>query len=144
MEFFQNLNNYNLTYAAFIFPATPLMMMSFRNRYSTLCLLIRRIHDGFINKKITSQDKSAKRYLSQLEVLSTKLKYILHIQTLSEVSIILTLLAILTEVFNVIRFSIFFFNLAVSIFITAIVVFVIKIQLKGKSLKIHLEYLKEI
>ena len=41
-EIFQNLNNYNLTYAALLFPAIPLMMISFGNRYSTLSLLIRR------------------------------------------------------------------------------------------------------
>ena len=143
-EIFQNLNNYNLTYAALLFPAIPLMMISFGNRYSTLSLLIRRIHDEFINKKITSQDKSATRYLSQLEVLYTRLKYILRIQTLSGIAFILNLLAILTGVFNAIGFSIFFFILAVTIFIAAIVLFVIEMQLAGKALKTHLEDLKEI
>ena len=79
---FQNLNNGNLTYVALLFPAMPLMMISFGNRYIRLSLLIWRIHYEFTNKKIKSQDKSDKRYLSEFEVLNSKLKYILYIQTL--------------------------------------------------------------
>ncbi len=41
-EFFQNLNNNNLTCSAALFPAILLMMISFGNRYYTLNLLIRR------------------------------------------------------------------------------------------------------
>ena len=41
-EFSQNLNNNNFTYAAALFPAILLMMISFGNRYYTLSFLIKR------------------------------------------------------------------------------------------------------
>ena len=37
---------------AILFPAIPLMMVNFGNRYNSLSSLIRKIHDEFINKKI--------------------------------------------------------------------------------------------
>ena len=52
------MHNFQLTYAAFLFPAIPLMMISFGNRYTSLSKLIRKIHDEFINKKISSPVES--------------------------------------------------------------------------------------
>ena len=49
---------------AILFPAIPLMMANFGHRYNSLSLLIRKIHDEFINKKISINDRSAKRYFS--------------------------------------------------------------------------------
>ena len=67
---------FELTYAAFLFPAIPLMMISFNNRYTSLSRLIRKIHDEFINKKISKNDKSAMRYLAQIDVLNKRLVYV--------------------------------------------------------------------
>ena len=46
---------------AILFPAIPLMMVNFGNRYNSLSTLIRKIHDELINKKISKKDKSAMR-----------------------------------------------------------------------------------
>ena len=58
---------------AILFPAIPLMMVNFGNRYSSLSTLIRKIHDDLINKKISKNDKSAKRYLAQIKILRKRL-----------------------------------------------------------------------
>ena len=36
--------------SALLFPAIPLMMITFTNRYSSVASLIRKIHDEIINK----------------------------------------------------------------------------------------------
>tara|TARA_B100000524_G_scaffold104741_1_gene50553 strand:- start:297 stop:713 length:417 start_codon:yes stop_codon:yes gene_type:complete len=138
------MTGFNLTYAALLFPAIPLMMISFGNRYSSLSLLIRKIHDEFINKKISSNDKSAKRYLSQVKVLNLRLKYVQYIQTLSGFSFLFNLLTILFGIFNFMIISVFLFVLAISIFCIAMILFVIEIQLASKALKTHIEDLEEI
>ena len=58
---------------AILFPAIPLMMSNFGNRYIALSNLIRKIHDEFINKKISKNDKSAIRYLAQIKILRQRL-----------------------------------------------------------------------
>ena len=58
---------------AILFPAIPLMMVNFGNRYNSLSTLIRKIHDELINKKISKKDKSAMRYLAQIKILQQRL-----------------------------------------------------------------------
>ena len=138
------MENFQLTYAAFLFPAIPLMMISFGNRYSSLSLLIRKIHDEFINKKISSKDKSAIRYLSQVRILNLRLKFIQSAQTLSGLAFLFNLLTIFLGILNFVIFSILLFLLALSFFSIAMILFILEIQLASKALKTHLEDLKEI
>ena len=51
---------------AALFPAIPLMMISFGNRYMSMASLIRKIHDEVIAKKLTRKDKATNRYLKQI------------------------------------------------------------------------------
>ena len=139
-----SVDNFNLTYAALLFPAIPLMMISFGNRYTTLSNLIRKIHDELINKKISSKDKSAKRYLAQVEILNRRLNYVLYVQTLSGCAFILNLLSILFGIFSNFLLSVMFFILALCIFSMAMLLFLIELRLAGKALKTHLEDLEEI
>ena len=41
---------------AALFPAIPLMMISFGNRYTTLATLIRKIHDDLMSRNLTKED----------------------------------------------------------------------------------------
>mgnify|MGYP001160246528 FL=1 len=81
--------NFKLTYAAFLFPAIPLMMISFGNRYTSLSRLIRKIYDEFINKKISINDKSATRYFAQIQILNKRLFYVKLMQIFSALSFFL-------------------------------------------------------
>ena len=51
---------------AALFPAIPLMMINFGNRYITLATLIRKIHDELMAKKLTKKDKESNIYLKQI------------------------------------------------------------------------------
>lgn len=137
------IHNFQLTYAAFLFPAIPLMMISFNNRYSSLSRLIRKIHDEFINKKISKRDKSAMRYLAQIDILNKRLMYVKLMQLFSGFSFFFNLLTILVGIFNINR-SVIFFLVALGFFSVAIIVFLIEIHLSSKALKTHLEDLKDL
>ena len=104
------IHNFQLTYAAFLFPAIPLMMISFNNRYSSLSRLIRKIHDEFINKEISKKDKSAMRYLAQIDILNKRLMYVKLMQLFSGFSFFFNLITILVGIFNINRSVIFFFS----------------------------------
>ena len=58
---------------AALFPAIPLMMISFGNRYMSMASLIRKIHDEVIAKKLTRKDKATNRYLKQIALLRKRL-----------------------------------------------------------------------
>ena len=56
------MQNFNLTYAAFLFPAIPLMMLTFGNRWIAISKLIRQMHSDFLDKR-KQQSRSAPKYL---------------------------------------------------------------------------------
>ncbi len=138
------MDNFDLAYAAFLFPAIPLMMISFGNRYTAVSTLIRKIHDEFINKKIDKNDKSAQRYLSQLEILQYRLNFVIAIQTLSGLAFIANLISISFGVMGKIIIAKYFFIISVIVFCLTLLIFIFEIQLSSKALKKHLEDLEEI
>ena len=137
------MHNFQLTYAAFLFPAIPLMMISFGNRYTSLSKLIRRIHDEFINKKISPNDKSASRYFAQIQILNKRLRYVKLMQFFSGISFFLNLIIILVGIYFL-DISLMFFITALFFFALAICVFLIEINISTKALRTHLEDLEDL
>ena len=137
------MHNFQLTYAAFLFPAIPLMMISFGNRYTSLSKLIRKIHDEFINKKISPNDKSASRYFAQIQVLNKRLQYVKLMQFFSGISFFLNLITILVGIYFL-DISLILFISALFFFALAIGVFLIEINISTKALRTHLEDLEDL
>tara|TARA_B100001564_G_C20617023_1_gene660432 strand:+ start:827 stop:1252 length:426 start_codon:yes stop_codon:yes gene_type:complete len=137
------MHNFQLTYAAFLFPAIPLMMISFGNRYTSLSKLIRKIHDEFINKKISPNDKSASRYFAQIQVLNKRLRYVKLMQFFSGISFFFNLITILVGIYFL-DISLILFITALFFFALAICVFLIEINISTKALKTHLEDLEDL
>ena len=137
------MHNFQLTYAAFLFPAIPLMMISFGNRYTSLSKLIRRIHDEFINKKISPNDKSASRYFAQIQILNKRLRYVKLMQFFSGISFFLNLITILVGIYFL-DISLILFITALFFFALAICVFLIEINISTKALRTHLEDLEDL
>ena len=79
---------------AALFPAIPLMMISFGNRYTTLATLIRKIHDDLMFRKLTKEDKETNRYLKQIDVLRKRLTLNRATSTLAAMAFITNLIAI--------------------------------------------------
>ena len=139
------MNNFDnlILLPAILFPAIPLMMANFGNRYNSLSLLIRKIHDEFINKKISINDRSAKRYLAQIKILRQRLILNRFMQTLSALSFIINLLSI----FFAFKYPVFFINtflVAVLFFSISIIIYIYELQIAAKALDKHLEDLEEL
>lgn len=129
-------------YPLFLFPAIPLMMINFGNRYASLSALIRKIHDEMMSEN--SKAKYDNRYIDELKILNQRMFLVRMMQTLSAISFICNLMTIMFGYLKYENIAVIFFGLAVAIFTLAIITFIFEIQLSVKALKKHLEDLKDI
>lgn len=129
---------------AALFPAIPLMMISFGNRYTTLATLIRKIHDDVIAKKLTRKDKATNRYLKQISVLRKRLTLNRATSTLAALAFLTNLVAIyFAYVENFTSFGIMF-TASLTMFGLALILYIIELQLATKALDTHLQDLEEL
>ena len=135
------MKSFNLTYAAFLFPAIPLMMLTFGNRWIAISKLIRQMHRDLIDKR-KQQSKSAPKYVVQIQILSLRLKYVKFMQLFSGMAFIINLLTIL---FGMVESIIapYLFAMALLLFATALFIFLVEINLSSHALRTHLEDLEE-
>ena len=137
---------------AALFPAIPLMMINYANRYSSLSILIRKIHDDLIENSHSKGDIYIKRYLEQIQILRRRLYLNRTFQTLGAVSFFVNLISIffglqlITNIPNpnMVNMFIYFFITALIIFSISIALFIFELQLSVKALNKHLEDLDEI
>ena len=95
------------------------------------------MHRDFVDKR-KQQSRSAPKYLVQIKILSLRLKYVKYMQLFSGLAFIINLLTILLGMIGSIVTP-YFFALALIIFATALVIFLIEINLSSHALKTHLE-----
>ena len=127
-------------YPLFLFPAIPLMMTTFGNRWVSLSALIRRTHDQILAENI--QGKKRDRYLDELKILNKRITLVRLMQTFSSISFIFNLLTIFFGYLNFFNIATFCFGIAVVIFMVAIITFIIEIKISVTALKKHLEDLE--
>ena len=128
---------------AILFPAIPLMMVNFGNRYSSLSTLIRKIHDELINKKTSTNDRSAIRYLAQIKILRQRLVLNRLMQTTASLSFLVNLMSI----FFAFKYQEYFINtflFAVLLFSISIIIYIYELQIAVQALDKHLEDLEEL
>lgn len=129
---------------AALFPAIPLMMISFGNRYTTLATLIRKIHDDLMNRKLTKKDKETNRYLKQISVLRQRLTLNRATSTLAAIAFICNLVAMYFAFIE--HYAIFsgVFMTSLIMFSFSISLYIIELQLATKALDTHLQDLEEL
>ena len=81
-----------------LFPAIPLMMVNFGNRYTVLANLIRHLHDEVIRDNVSPKD--AERFLLQISPLRNRLRLIGIIQSCAAISFVLALGAMIVAYFD--------------------------------------------
>ena len=135
------MKSFDLTYAAFLFPAIPLMMLTFGNRWIAISKLIRQMHKDLIDKR-KQQSTSAPKYVVQIQILSLRLKYVKFMQLFSGIAFIINLLTILIGMTES-TIAPYLFAMALLLFSTALFIFLIEINLSSHALRTHLEDLEE-
>ncbi len=125
---------------ALSFPAIPLMMINFGNRYALISTLIRRLHDDYLQGE---RREGRERYIGQIRTLRKRLRLIGVIQTASGMAFLLNLGVMLAiygkhQVLAVSLFGVVLVLMMVSMFL-----FVVEVQLANKALDLHLSDLEE-
>ena len=121
------------TVAALMFPAIPLMMTMYSNRFHTLSGLIRKIHDEYVFEKHTPPEW--KDQLLNLNNRVNVLKFSIMSAAFGFLFNMLTVFALYVESLIVAR--IIFGSCCLSMMIS-IVFFIREIQISTKALKLHL------
>lgn len=129
---------------AALFPAIPLMMISFGNRYMSMASLIRKIHDEVIAKKLTRKDKATNRYLKQIALLRKRLILNRATSTLAAISFIANLVAMYFVYTNDIILFASTFVASLIAFGVSLILYIIELQLSTTALDTHLQDLEDL
>ena len=125
--------NIDYTVTALMFPAIPLIMSVYSNRFHTLSSLIRKIHDEFVFEKHTPPEWKAQ--LMNLDSIIVVIKYSIMFAAFGFLFNMLTVFALYVESLFIAR--IIFGTCCLSMMIS-IVFFIREIQISTKALKLHL------
>ena len=132
----------NIIIVGVLFPAIPLMMINFGNRYALLAGLIRNLHDTVINEKISTDDSS--RFFSQIASLRHRLRLLAIVQTCSALAFIFNLSAMISLYFGIESLGSCLFFLSIILMVAAMIQFTIEIQIANSALDVHLSDLENI
>ena len=124
-----------------LFPAIPLMMINFGNRYTTLANLIRNLHDTVIRDNTSTGD--AERFLKQITALRNRLRLIGITQMVSAFSFIFALTAMLATYLGHDAQGSWLFFAAILLMMLSMLMFMMEIRIANSALDVHLSDLEE-
>jgi len=129
--------NIDYTVTALMFPAIPLIMTVYSNRFHTLSALIRKLHDEHVFEKHIPPEWE--RQLKNLSLRINYLKYAIGAASLGFLFNMLTVLGLYLEAVLVAR--LIFASCCISMIIS-ILLFLLEIFLSTNALKLHLSDMK--
>ena len=121
------------TVAALIFPAIPLMMTMYSNRFHTLSALIRQLHDKF-----TFEKKVPPELEKQLHVLNKRTKYLKFVMGFSSFGFLFNMLTVLLLYLDLTFYARLSFALCCVCMIISIFLFLQEVRMSNEPLKSHL------
>ena len=125
--------NLEYTFIAIMFPAIPLTMVMFGNRFHTTSVLIRQMHDEYIYEKVMPAE-----FNQQLKILKSRIILLKRAQIAMGLSFLFNMLSVFALFFKAILPAKFFFALCLLSIIVALIIYVYEITLSTKALKYHL------
>ena len=121
------------TVAALMFPAIPLMMTMYSNRFHTLSALIRQLHDKF-----TFEKKVPPELEKQLHVLNKRTNYLKYVMGFSSFGFLFNMLTVLLLYLNLTFYARLSFALCCICMIISIFLFLQEVRMSNEALKYHL------
>ena len=118
-----------------LFPAIPLMMVNFGNRYTVLANLIRHLHDEVIRDNVLPN--GAERFLRQIRRLRDRLHMIGIIQSCAAMAFVLALTAMIATYFDEPTIASIMFLCSISSLIISMLLFTREIQIANTALDVH-------
>ena len=129
--------NIDYTVTALMFPAIPLTMSIYTNRFHTLSSLIRKLHDEYIFEKHIPSE-----WEKQLLNLNGRIKLLRYSIVLASFGFLFNMLTVFGLYLNRILEARIIFGSCCVAMIISIIFFIREIQLSTKSLKLHLSDMK--
>ena len=123
-----------------LFPAIPLMMVNFGNRYTVLATLIRHLHDEAIRDSVSLND--AERFLLQISRLRDRLRLIGIIQSCAAIAFVLALGAMIAAYFDEGLLSSMLFLTSILLLMGSMLLLTREIQIANTALDVHLSDLE--
>lgn len=124
-----------------LFPAIPLMMINFGNRYTVLASLIRDLHDAVIRDNTSLGD--AERFLRQINTLRKRLRLIGIVQTISALAFCFALSAMIAIYLDANDVGSWLFFGSIILMVLAMLGFTIEIQIANSALDVHISDLED-
>ena len=121
------------TVAALMFPAIPLMMTMYSNRFHTLSALIRQIHDQY-----TFEKKIPPEWENQLHVLNKRTNYLKYVMGFAAFGSLFNMGTVLMLYLGNIQIARLVFASCCICMIISIFLFMQEIRLSNQALKYHL------
>ena len=134
MRFIMNID---YTVTALMFPAIPLTMSIYSNRFHTLSSLIRKLHDEYIFEKHIPSE-----WEKQLINLNGRIKLLRYSIVFASFGFLFNMLTVFGLYLNRIFEARIIFGSCCVAMIISIIFFIREIQLSTKSLKLHLSDMK--
>ena len=125
--------NLEYTFIAIMFPAIPLTMVMFGNRFHTTSVLIRQMHDEYIYEKVMPAE-----FNQQLKILKSRIILLKRAQIAMGLSFLFNMLSVFTLFFNATLPAKLFFASCLLSIILALIIYLYEITLSTKALKYHL------
>ena len=129
--------NIDYTVTALMFPAIPLTMSIYSNRFHTLSSLIRKLHDEYIFEKHIPSE-----WEKQLINLNGRIKLLRYSIVFASFGFLFNMLTVFGLYLNRIFEARIIFGSCCVAMIISIMFFIREIQLSTKSLKLHLSDMK--
>ena len=129
--------NIDYTVTALMFPAIPLIMAVYSNRFHTLSALIRKLHDEYVFEKHIPPEW--KKQLKNLSRRSVNLKYAIG---LAASGFLFDLLTVFTLYLGEIFIARLIFGSCCLFLIVSIIFYLVEIFVSTNALKLHLSDMK--
>ena len=129
--------NIDYTVTALMFPAIPLTISIYSNRFHTLSSLIRKLHDEYIFEKHIPSE-----WEKQLLNLNGRIKLLRYSIVFARFGFLFNMLTVFGLYLNRIFEARIIFGSCCVAMIISIIFFIREIQLSTKSLKLHLSDMK--
>ena len=129
--------NIDYTVTALMFPAIPLLMNVYANRFHTLSALIRKIHDEYVWEKHIPQE-----WEKQLINLNGRVKWVRYTLAFASFGFLFNMLTVFALYLNVIFAARIIFGSCCLVMIISVIFFIRDIHLSTETLKLHLSDMK--
>ena len=125
--------NIDYTVTALMFPAIPLLMSVYANRFHTLSNLIRKIHDEYIWEKHITQE-----WEKQLINLNGRVKWLKYTLGFASFGFLFNMLTVFALYLDLIFIARVIFGSCCLAMIISVLFFIRDIHLSTETLKLHL------